>query len=376
MSKNLIKICSLIIFCFLIVLPKNINAATLQLESGMTYNHLDGKQYPNSPTHQILAKNTKVIMYYDLGKVKETQVKNKVKSVVNKLNKYAISGGEYLRFTTTKPTKVAKNTKVQTVMVKVVSNGSQTLCKSATAIGCANLMNLELVKRYYVNTTQKDKGYDSVITFHEILHTIGISHSPQKTKGTSMTPAVGKLTHINYEKVFSKDVELIKHLASRTTKKTTYNKNKTSRTIEYKKQAKQVVTAKYTEKKIKGKWIRIKKETRQYKNVAKKQLNTIISYNYNASKKMTSKEKNFYKGSNTLYKKIKFTYNNKGKTTKRYEYIYNKKVQLKSNKNGESFRYTTSYNKNGKYIKTTKQKYNAKGKLGKNINVKKRTSFS
>lgn len=376
MDKKILKILGVFILSFLIFSPKNINATALQLESGMTYSYHGEPKYIESAITRILKKNKKVIMYYNLGQVKETAVKNSVKNVTSKMNTYASQGGAYLRFTTIKPTKVDKNTEVREVIVKTFENGSKTICKSSTASGCADSKNLQLVTKYYVNPTKQNSGFQNVTTFHEILHTIGLSHLPQKTKGTSMTYYIKPLTHMNFQKAYPKDVELIKFLASRTTMKTTYNKKKTSRTIEFKKHASQVLVKKNTERKVKGKWVRSYYETRSYRNVNKKQLNSITSYNYNVNtKKVSSKIKKYYRSNNKISKQVRFNYNVKGKVVKRYEYVYNSKSQLKSNKNGQAIRYTNNYNKNGKFLKTVKQTYNSKGKLGKSIKVKKRTYF-
>ena len=65
-----------------------------------------------------------------------------------------------------------------------------------------------------------------------------------------------------------------------------------------------------------------------------------------------------------------------GYKNKRHEYVYNKNGQLKTNKYGKAYKYTTTYTKKGKAVKTIKKQYNKKGKLSKKqYIVRKRNSF-
>ncbi|MDL2211840.1 hypothetical protein LJB88_03075 [Erysipelotrichaceae bacterium OttesenSCG-928-M19] len=78
------------------------------------------------------------------------------------------------------------------------------------------------------------------------------------------------------------------------------------------------------------------------------------------------KLKGYYKtyysnGKSKTYKKLSYK---KGKPSKMYYYKYNKKGQLKSNKYGKAYRYTTTIKSNGYTIKkVVRAQYNKKGKL-------------
>ncbi|MEG0687029.1 MAG: hypothetical protein RR425_07050, partial [Erysipelotrichales bacterium] len=93
------------------------------------------------------------------------------------------------------------------------------------------------------------------------------------------------------------------------------------------------------------------------------------------TRKTTSKNKTTYNGAGKKMRYVKFTYRN-GKYKTRSEYVYNKAGQLKSNKYGKAYRYTTTYNKKGKALKTVRKQYKANGKFAKKtINVKKRNFY-
>ncbi|MEG0283782.1 MAG: hypothetical protein RR601_03165 [Erysipelotrichales bacterium] len=93
------------------------------------------------------------------------------------------------------------------------------------------------------------------------------------------------------------------------------------------------------------------------------------------TRKTTSKNKITYNGAGKKTRYVKFSYRS-GKYKTRTEYVYNKAGQLKSNKYGKAYRYTTTYNKKGKATRTVRKQYKANGKFAKKtVKVKKRNFY-
>ncbi|MDF9867694.1 hypothetical protein OKW22_001272 [Bacilli bacterium PM5-3] len=104
----------------------------------------------------------------------------------------------------------------------------------------------------------------------------------------------------------------------------------------------------------------VRKETYSYHSNSKlkqrKIFNKSVKYNTYSSKYYIA-----YNNKGIITRMISNKYDTKGTLTKKLDYRYNKAGQLKSNKNGNAYRYTKTYRK-GKVVKSLKYKYNAKGK--------------
>ena len=135
---------------------------------------------------------------------------------------------------------------------------------------------------------------------------------------------------------------------------------------------KRVVAKKTKVKTVKDKKVVIFNQTRTYYSNGKLKINKLIEKDDNA--KNTYAVKLTYGTNGKKKQLIGYKYKD-GQKIARYEYKYNKVGQLKSNKNGNAYRYVTTY-KNGKADKSFYKKYDAKGKLGKKtIKTKLRYGF-
>ena len=166
---------------------------------------------------------------------------------------------------------------------------------------------------------------------------------------------------------FEKYSKFEEYIYSKSGKKTNYSLwQRNSKLIDYK----ETDYYYFGNGKVKEKWIFFtnnskkiyKKDYKMYYSSGKLKEKGILLF---TAKGIDKKYDRTYYRSNGTKKSATRAYFKAGKLYKMDEYRYNKKGQLKSNKNGNAYKYVYTVNKKGYVVKTMKAKYDKKGKLGK-----------